>query len=260
MGRGRWIGTNLNYSYLSYYVHGAALGLALDLANREHTGGAALPRRFHACHVGAPRARPAGSPVGTVAAPYTIDDVRARLADVAGDGAVRRVISRALRAGTRGARTSPACSHPPGFACGKLLPGRASIGPVPLERRGSRLRVAAPVAPGTPLYEAGVAEDDEILSVAGHELTGPDVLAREIQQRAPGDRLALRVLPRGASAPRTVDVTLVEDARVEIVAVESLAEALTPERTPVPRVMALHACVAVVQPLRFCVSASDCRV
>jgi predicted metalloprotease with PDZ domain len=101
---------------------------------------------------------------------------------------------------------------------------------VPLQRRGSRLRIAAPVAPGTPLYEAGMAEDDEIVSVAGHELTGPDVLAREIERHAPGDRLALRVVPRGASTPRAVDVTLVEDGRVEIAALESLGEALTPDQ------------------------------
>ena len=173
--------------------------------------------------------RPGGSPLGNGRGALH----HRRRARTAGGGGgrwgVRRVLSRALRAGSRVSRTSPACSHPRGFASGKLLPGRASIGPVPLERRGSRLRIAAPVAPGTPLYEAGVAEDDEILSVAGHELTGPDVLAREIQQRTPGDRLALRVLPRGASAPRTVEVTLVEDARVEIAAVESMAEALTPE-------------------------------
>ena len=133
---------------------------------------------------------------------------------------------------------------PAGLRLRKVLPGRASIGPVPLERRGSRLRIAAPVAPGTPLYVAGVAEDDELLSVAGHELPGPEVLAREIQRRAPGDRLPLGVLARGATTPRTADVTLVEDARVEIVPVESMAEALTPDGTPLPGVLALYARVA----------------
>jgi hypothetical protein len=75
-----------------------------------------------------------------------------------------------------------------------------------------------------------VAEDDQILSVAGHELTGADVLAREIERRTPGDRLTLRVQPRGTSAARNTDVTLVEDARVEIVPAESLGEALTPDQ------------------------------
>jgi hypothetical protein len=35
---------------------------------------------------------------------------------------------------------------------------------------------------------------------------------------------------RGASTPRTVDITLVEDGRVEIVALESLGETLTPDQ------------------------------
>jgi predicted metalloprotease with PDZ domain len=173
--------------------------------------------------------RPGGSPVGTVAAPYTIDDVRARLAEVAGDGAVGTAFLERYVQG-REAPDFARLLAPAGLRLRKVLPGRASIGPVPLERRGSRLRIAAPVAPGTPLYVAGVAEDDELLSVAGHELPGPEVLAREIQRSAPGDRLPLGVLTRGATTPRTADVTLVEDARVEIVPVESLGEALTPDQ------------------------------
>ena len=220
--------TNLNYSYLSYYVHGAALGLALDLELRQHTGGErSLDDFMRAMWVH--HGRPGGSPVGTVAAPYTIDDVRARLAEVAGDGAVGTAFLERYVQG-REAPDFARLLAPAGLRLWKVLPGRASIGPVPLERRGSRLRIAAPVAPGTPLYAAGVAEDDELLSVAGHELPGPEVLAREIQRRAPGDHLPLGVLTRGETTPRTADVTLVEDARVEIVPVESLGEALTPDQ------------------------------
>jgi predicted metalloprotease with PDZ domain len=217
----------LNYSYLSYYVHGAALGLALDLALREHTRGQRSLDDFMRA-MWAHHGRPGGSPPGTVAAPYTVDDVRARLADVAGDADFAAAFLGRYVQG-REAPDYTSLLAPAGLRLRKALPGRASMGPVPLERRGSRLRVAAPVAPGTPLYEAGVAEDDEILSVGGHELTGPDLLAREIERHAPGDRLVLRVLPRGASAPRAVEITLVEDARVEIVPLESIGEALTPD-------------------------------
>jgi predicted metalloprotease with PDZ domain len=219
--------TNLNYSYLSYYVHGAALGLALDLALREHTRGERSLDDFMRA-MWAHHGRPGGSPPGTVAAPYTIDDVRARLAAVAGDGAfASSFLARYVQG--REAPDFGRLLALAGLRLQRALPGRASMGAVPLQRRGSRLRIAAPVAPGTPLYEAGMAEDDEIVSVAGHELTGPDVLAREIERHAPGDRLALRVVPRGASTPRAVDVTLVEDGRVEIAALESLGEALTPD-------------------------------
>jgi predicted metalloprotease with PDZ domain len=227
-GPGRLDGTSLNYSYLSYYIHGAALGLALDLALRAHTGGGrSLDDFMRAMWVH--HGRPGGSPVGTVAAPYTREDVRGRLAEVAGDPAFAGSFLQQYVQG----RETPDFGRllaPAGLRLRKVLPGRASIGPMPLERRGSRFRLAAPVAPGTPLYEAGVAEDDEILSAAGHELTGADVLAREIERRAPGDRLALRIQPRGTSATRTADVTLVEDARLEIVPLESLGEALTPDQ------------------------------
>jgi predicted metalloprotease with PDZ domain len=220
--------TNLNYSYLSYYLHGAALGLALDLALREHTRGERSLDDFMRA-MWAHHGRPGGSPPGTVAAPYTIHDVRARLAEVAGDGAfAASFLARYVQG--REAPDFARLLAPAGLRLQSVVPGRASMGAVPLQRRGSRLRIAAPVAPGTPLYEAGLAEDDEIVSVAGHELTGPDVLAREIERHAPGDRVALRVVARGASTPRTVDVTLVEDGRVEIVALESLGETLTPDQ------------------------------
>ena len=53
------------------------------------------------------------------------------------------------------------------------------------------------------------------------------MLEREVQRHAPGTRVAVRILPRGASAARTVDVTLVEQPWLAIVPVESLGEAVT---------------------------------
>jgi predicted metalloprotease with PDZ domain len=220
--------TNWNYSYVSYYVHGAALGLGLDLALREHTGGRRSLDDFMRAmwtHHG----RPGGAPVGTVTAPYTIEDVRARLADVAGDAAFGdRFIARYVEG-----HEAPDYAHLlalAGLRLGKAAPGRASLGPLPLEQRGSRLRIAAPVAPGTPLYVAGVAEDDEILAIDGGELTGADALERALQRHAPGSRVAVRILPRGSSAPRSVEVTLAEQPTLGIVPIETLGEALTPEQ------------------------------
>ncbi len=217
--------TNWNYSYLSYYVHGAGLGLALDLGLREHTDGHRSLDDFMRAmwtHHG----RPVGTPVGTVAAPYTIDDVRARLAEVAGDTAFGDAFVARYVQG----REAPDYAHLlalAGLRLGKAAPGRASMGPLPLESRGSRLRIAAPLIPGTPLYEAGAAQDDEILAIDGRDVAGVDVLEREVQRHAPGTRVAVRILPRGASAARTVDVTLVEQPWLAIVPVESLGEAVT---------------------------------
>ena len=220
--------TNWNYSYLSYYVHGAALGLALDLSLREHTGGRHTLDDFMRAmwlHHG----RPGGAPVGTVAAPYTMDDVRARLAEVSGDAAFADAFIAKYVQG----HDTPDFAHLlalAGLRVRKAAPGRGSLGQVPLVRSGSGLRIAAPLAPGSPLGDAGVAEDDEIVAVDGHEVTGPDVLEREIQRHAPGSRLALQFVPRGAGAPRTVDVSVIEYPVVVIAPAESLGEALTPEQ------------------------------
>jgi predicted metalloprotease with PDZ domain len=220
--------TNWNYSYLSYYVHGAGLGLALDLALREHTGGRRSLDDFMRA-MWSHHGRPGGAPVGTVQAPYTVGDVRARLQEVAGDAAFGDgFVARYVQG-----RDAPDYAHLLALAGLRLrsaAPDRAWIGPLPLERRGRRLRIAAPLAPGMPLYDAGLDQDDELLAVDGRELTGVDVLERAIQRHAPGGRLTLLVLPRGTSAPRTVEATLIEDPLIAIVPAESLGEVLTPEQ------------------------------
>jgi predicted metalloprotease with PDZ domain len=220
--------TNWNYSYLSYYVHGAGLGLALDLALREHTAGRrSLDDFMRAMWVY--HGRPGGTPIGTVAAPYTIEDVRERMTEVAGDAAFAdSFLGRYVHG-----REAPDYSHLlalAGLGLRKAEPGRASMGPLVLAPRGSRLRIAAPVVPGTPLSDAGVAEDDEILMVEGQDVTGVEMLEREIQKRAPGSHLALRILSRGAAAPRSVNVRLVEYAQLAIVPIEALGETLSPEQ------------------------------
>jgi predicted metalloprotease with PDZ domain len=218
-------GTNWNYSYLSYYVQGAGLGLALDLALREHTAGRrSLDDFMRAMWVH--HGRPGGTPIGTVAAPYTIEDARARLAEVAGDAAFADAFLGRYVHG----REAPDYTHLltlAGLGLQKTAPGRATLGPLFLAPHGSRLRIAAPVAPGTPLFDAGVAEDDEILTVDGQEVTGLDMLEREVQKRTPGSRVGLRILSREAAAPRSVTVTLTENPQLTIVPIEALGDTLT---------------------------------
>ena len=136
--------TNWNYSYLSYYVHGAGLGLALDLGLREHTDGHRSLDDFMRAmwtHHG----RPGGTPVGTVAAPSR--------STMCGHGsrkwrAIRRSATRSSRASCRDARrTFSDYAHLlalAGLRLRKAAPGRASMGPLPLSRAGpvfaSRLR------------------------------------------------------------------------------------------------------------------------
>jgi predicted metalloprotease with PDZ domain len=171
--------------------------------------------------------RPGGDPVGTVAAPYTIDDVRARLGEVSGDAAFARAfIARYVQG--REAPDYEALLAPAGLRLRKLAPGRATLGPLPLERHGSRLRIAGPVAPTTPLGEAGLGEDDEIAGVEDRQPATMEAIQRALQARRPGEFLALRIVRRDESMPRVVRVPVVEDPRVAIVPAESIGEAVTP--------------------------------
>ena len=193
---------------------------ARSRAARAH-GRAPLARRFHARDVDAPR--PARRHTGRNRRRALHDR---RCACTAGGGGgrcgVRRRVRRALRAGTRGARLrAPARARRAAPPQGRARP--RVDGPAAARARGSRLRIAAPLVPGTPLYEAGVAEDDEILAIDGRERDGPGrARARDSDGTHQARRVALRILPRGASAARTVDVTLVEQPWLAIVPVESL--------------------------------------
>ena len=84
-----------------------------------------------------------------------------------------------------------------GLRARRLSPGRATLGPVPLERRGSRLRVAGPVAPAAALSEAGLAEDDEIVGVEGREPATPaEARAMTELSRIRAEVVVCRACPR----------------------------------------------------------------
>ena len=82
-----WIDrTNWPNTFISYYVYGAALGVGLDFSIREKTGNARslddVMRALWKAH-----GKVGGREVGYVDAPYTADDVRNTIAEVAGDPA-----------------------------------------------------------------------------------------------------------------------------------------------------------------------------
>ncbi len=211
--------TNWENTFLSYYTAGAAVGLALDLALREHTGGRATLDDFMRA-MWRVHGAPGGTPVGYVALPYTARDAQARLAEVSDPAFAEDFFRRFVHGHER-----PDYHHLLGLA-GLLVrpahPGRAWLGDLQLRDR----RVTEPVVSNWPAYEAGLMQDDEVVSVDGTEITSTADIDRVLAAHAPGDRVALQYVRRGGQ-PVPATLALRESPEVEVVPIERANVALT---------------------------------
>lgn len=216
--------TNLSITVLSYYTHGAALALALDLSLRaaidDGRGLDALMRELWARHGTAGGAEP-----GHVARPYTLADLRAALADTARSRAFADAFFDRFVEG-REAPDFAALLARAGFSVRRVSPGSAWLGPVELRQDASGLRVAGPTAPGTPAGDAGLGEDDLIVAIDGEPVAALSAWHERIRRASPGDRLDLVVDRRG----RRIRLAAVvgEDPTVQVAPAERAGAALAP--------------------------------
>jgi predicted metalloprotease with PDZ domain len=217
--------TNLNTTFISYYTYGEALGLGLDLSIREKTGNVRSLDDFMRAmwrHHG----RPGGSRPGYVDIPYTAGDVRDRLAETLGDPVLAAQLLARYVDGREVMDYSRLLARA-GFVVRPRFQGKATLGPIQVDRSGSRLLVGAPVPSGSAAAEAGLAKDDEIVAIDGKTLTDFGAVDQALSRKKPGDIVTLRVLYRGERTPRDVRVTLRQDPALEIVTVESTGGTIT---------------------------------
>ena len=111
----------------------------------------------------------------------------------------------------------------------KRSPGRPFAGQVQLQGGGSALRVGNLVPWDSPLYKAGVAQDDQLVSLDGAALTSMAAYDEVLGRHKPGDRVPLRFVRRSGE---TVTATLVleEDPRVEIIPIEKIGGMLNDDQ------------------------------
>jgi predicted metalloprotease with PDZ domain len=111
----------------------------------------------------------------------------------------------------------------------KRAAGKAWIGSAPLTQNAGGLRVGA-VAFESPLYKAGIAQDDQIVAMGGVAVTTSQAVSDILAKQAPGAQLPVRFVRRSGGEPVTATLTLVEDPRVEIVPAETTGAAVSPEQ------------------------------
>jgi predicted metalloprotease with PDZ domain len=209
-------------TFISYYSYGAALALALDLSLRDRTAGARSLDDFMR-RLWLDFGKPAGVPIGYVARPYTVDDLRAALAAVSGDPEFAGDFFRRFIEGRESADYAGLLLRA-GLVLRPASPERGWIGRVPMLAADGGLKVGEVVPFNTPLYSAGVDSGDVIVSIDGQAAT----LAawNGIAERRPGTRVALGIRRRdGSTLQRLVDVAA--DPALEVVALERAGTALT---------------------------------
>jgi len=218
--------TSFDNTFISYYTWGEAIGLGLDLTLRARSGGKTtlddFMRALWVRHGRSQKARP-----GYVDAPYTVADLKAALASVAGDAAFadqffaryiqgHEVVDyEALLAGV-------------GFVMRRIAPERGFAGELRMQTVQGRPRVISAVPFGSPAYGAGLERDDVILAAGGVEARTVEDVERAITSRRPGEQLAIAFERRGTRVNATL--TLIADPRVEVITMEQSGGALSPEQ------------------------------
>jgi predicted metalloprotease with PDZ domain len=215
--------TNWDNTFISYYTFGEAIGLGLDLTLRSRSN-AQVTLDTYMRALWAKHGRPGQKVPGMVATPYTMDDLKAVLAEVSGDrGFADAYFSRFIQGhdvvdyGELLARA--------GFVLRKHggIPG-LSGGSITISNTGGH--VASAVQVDSPLYKAGIDRDDVIVSIDGTALTSQDALGLVLRKHKAGDQVPVRFVRRsGESAEGTL--TLIADPRVEIVPLERAGETPT---------------------------------
>jgi predicted metalloprotease with PDZ domain len=213
--------------FISYYTYGSAIAMGLDLSLRDRSDGKltldaymrALWRKY---------GRSSNQTPGMVPATYTIRDLENTLAEVSGDATFAQDFFRRFVEG-RDLVDYARLFMRAGLVVRKRAAGTAWLGEVRLQTGAGGARVASLVPFGSPLYKAGVAQDDLIVSLDGTDLGQSTAVEQILARHRPGAAIPIRFVRRGGER---VDGTIAldEDPRVEIVPVESAGGTLSAEQ------------------------------
>jgi len=213
--------------FISYYTYGQAIGLGLDLSLRDRSNGKVTGDQYMSA-LWSQFGRPGQKEPGKVASPYTIDALKETLAKVSNDRGftndffTKFVEGRELVDYTRLLGRA-------GLILRKRAAGRPFAGQVTLQPGGSALRVAGLVPWESPLYKAGVAQDDQLVNLGGVDLTTTASWDAALSRHQPGARVPLRFVRRSGETVNAT-LTLDEDPRMEVVLAEKSGATLTDDQ------------------------------
>ena len=213
--------------FISYYTYGQAIGLGLDLSLRDRSNGKVTADDYMKALWGR-FGRPGQKEPGKVSTAYSIDGLKETLATVSGDRTFANDFFSKFVEGRQVVDYTTLLARA-GLIMRKRAPGRPFVGQVQLAAGGSSLRVNGLVPWDSPLYKAGVAQDDQLVALDGTALTSMAIYEEALGRHKPGAQVPLRFVRRSGE---TVNATLVleEDPRVEILPIEKLGGVLTDDQ------------------------------
>jgi len=213
--------------FISYYTYGSAIAMGLDLSLRDRTDGKltlddymrALWRKF---------GRSSNKTPGFAPSAYTIRDLQDTLAEVSGDAKFAEEYFKRYVEGRDLVDYAKLMARA-GLLVRKRQAGKAWMGDVRLQTGAGGARVTALVPFESPLYKAGVAQDDYVVSLDGADIVREGQIEEILSRHKPGDRVAIRFVRRGGEKAETT-VVLEEDPRIEIVPVENAGGTLSADQ------------------------------
>lgn len=191
---------NRENTFISYYTYGSVLGLALDLSLRNLDGDKNLDDLMKLVW------REFGKPE----VPYTNRDIEATLAEYAGEEFAAEFFNNYVYDSQM--PDYDQLFESVGVNFGKANPGKASLGTnIQIENGIGTLNSNA--IKGSPIYKAGIAETDQILSIAGTSLSQVNDIDEILTNHKPGDTIEITFERWGEE--KTARVELAEDPRFE---------------------------------------------
>jgi predicted metalloprotease with PDZ domain len=216
--------TNLSTTFISYYTYGNAIALALDLSLRDRSNGTITlddyMRAMWRTH-----GKPGGPQPGLVARPYTLQDARDRLAEVAGDRAFADAFFSRYIEGRDAADYASLLARA-GILLRKRTGGAGWMGDLHVS---DALRLESLIPWGSPAYAAGLDQGDVLTTIDGTSVANLDQWRTALAARKPGDRVSVGYRRRDGTAGTTT-VTLAEDPAFEAALIESSGGTLSPEQ------------------------------
>lgn len=200
--------------FVSYYPYGAVIAFGLDLTLRQRFPGVTLDdlmRQMWRAH-------------GVSETPYTPADLQAALAEVTGDPAfAAEIFDRQIR-GSDLPDFAPLLAQA-GIVIRPASPMAAWAGNVRFPATGPVI-VPGALAPGTPLYEAGLDRGDRIVAVGDTAIAAAADWTAALAAAKPGDALPIRFLHRGVE--RSATLRLVADPSFRLLRAEADGGTVTP--------------------------------
>jgi predicted metalloprotease with PDZ domain len=213
--------------FISYYTYGQAIGLGLDLSLRDRSAGAVSGDAFMNA-LWAQFGRPGQKEPGKVSSPYTVDGLKESLAKVSGDRGFANDFFTRFVEGREVVDYGRLLARA-GLVLRKRAAGRAFAGQVQLQAGGSALRVTGQVPWESPLYKAGVAQDDQLVMLGDVALASTAAWDEALAKHKPGAAVPLRFTRRSGEVVNAT-LTLDEDPRVEVVLLEKTGGTLTEDQ------------------------------